>query len=235
MEVEEKDRERVEVVEAVAVVVEVGERDREEVGVGVWVVSFEASARAVAPPLLLGTPVREGKEVRVGKGEELSVGAKLEGVAGKVGDNEGEEEVVGVGSGATVAVPVGKGVPVPPPPLLPPLTPPRPVAVPPLIVPLGKPVARGVNERLKVGGIEGEEEEKGEEVEVPHWVPPSKAVPVMAEMRVTLGVGEEALKGEAVGNFTGVPVPPPPSEVLVAHRVMEGEEDWEGSSALCVP
>ena len=59
----------------------------------------------------------------------------------------------------------------------------------------------------------------------------------MAEMRVTLGVEDEALKGEAVGNLTGVPVPPPPlpSKVLVAHKVMEGEEDWEGSSALCVP
>ena len=53
-----------EVVEAVVVVVEVGERDREEVGEGVWVVSFEPNARAVAPPLPLGTSVREGKEVK---------------------------------------------------------------------------------------------------------------------------------------------------------------------------
>ena len=152
-----------EVVEAVAVVVEVGERDREEVGEGVWVVSFEASARAVAPPLPLDTPVREGKKVRVKSGEELAVGATLEGVAGEVGDNEGEEDVDGVGSGATVTVNVSKGVPVPPPP---PLTPPRAVAVP-ILVPLGRPVARGVKERLKVGSIEGEEEEKGEELGIP--------------------------------------------------------------------
>ncbi len=106
------------------------------------------------------------------------------------------------------------------------------------MVPLDRPVAKGVKERLKVGSIEGEEEEKGEELDIPLWVPPFMAVLVMSEMRVTLGVGEEALIGEAVGNFKGVSVPPPPpsppSEVLVAHKVMEGEEDWEGSSALCV-
>ena len=53
-----------EVVEAVAVVVEVGERDRKEVGEDVCVVSCEASARAVTPPLPLCTSVREGKEVK---------------------------------------------------------------------------------------------------------------------------------------------------------------------------
>ena len=154
------------------------------------------------------------------------MGATLEGVTKEVGDREGEEEVEGVGGGATVTVNVSKGVSVPP------LTPPRAVIVP-ILVPLGRPVARVVKERLKVGSIEGEEEEKGEELETPLWVPPSKAVPVMAEMRVTLGVEEDALKGEAVGNLTGVPVPPPPpSGVLVAHKVMEGEEDWEGSGAL---
>ena len=88
------------------------------------------------------------------------MGAILEGVAGEVGDNEGEEEVEGVGSGATVTVKVRKGVSVPP------LTPPRAVTVP-ILVPLGRPVVRGVKERLNVGSIEGEEEENGEELEIP--------------------------------------------------------------------
>lgn len=46
------------------------------------------------------------------------------------------------------------------------------------------------------------------------------------------------MKGETVGKFSGVAVPTPPPPccgVLVAHRVMEGEGDWEGSITLRVP
>ena len=63
----------------------------------------------------------------------------------------------------------------------------------------------------------------------------------MAGTWVLWGVGVDALKGETVGKFSGVavpaPAPPPPPccGVLVAHRVMEGEGDWEGSITLRVP
>lgn len=150
------------VVDAVAVVVEVGEREREEVEVGVCVGGLEAAGRAVTAPLPLGARVREGRRgVGVMKGEGLDVPTPpLVGVAGSVGDKEGEGEVVGVGKGATVVVPLGKGVPVFPfgGEAVTPHTP----------VPLGRPVARGVKERLAVGSIEGEEEEEGEVVGVLH-------------------------------------------------------------------